>query len=168
MRQPRARSARPNAIRPRSCCSPGRQASTARRAEPEAPAARQAEQPPAQHAGREVLLCDRGVAALPALSELAQVRQHDVAQQRVDGRHREQPVEDRLRPRLVEPVERVGELVAHRRRTQRGRSRCRFLADHVSQREGGRLGGGQSFGEVLSHQAHALDVRGRVEAEAAG
>jgi hypothetical protein len=39
----------------------------------ETPAARQAEQSPAQDANGEVLLCDRGVAALPALSERAQV-----------------------------------------------------------------------------------------------
>ena len=137
-----------------------------RRPEPETPAARQAEQSPAHDAGGEVLLCDRGVTAQPALSELAQIRQDDLAQQRVHGRHGEQPVEDRLRPRLVVPVERVGEIVPHRLGTER--HRCRFVADPGPQRERRRLGGGQAVGEVLAHDTHALDVRGRVEAQAAG
>ena len=113
-----------------------------------------------------MLLSDRGVTAQPALSQLAQIRQDDLAQQRVHGRHGEQPVEDRLRPRLVVPVERVGEIVPHRLGTER--HRCRFVADPGPQRECRRLGGGQAVGEVLAHDTHALDVRGRVEAEAAG
>ena len=35
-------------------------------------------------------------------------------------------------------------------------------------REGRRLGGGHAVGEVLAHDPYALDVRGRVEAQAAG
>ena len=137
-----------------------------RRPEPETPAARQAEQSPAHDAGGEVLLCDRGVTAQPALTELAQVGQDDLAEQRVDGRHGEQPVEDRLRPRLVVAVERVGEIVPHRLGAER--HRCRSVADPRPQREGRRLGGGQAVGDVLAHDTHALDVRGRVEAQAAG
>ena len=40
-------------------------------------------------------------------------------------------------------------------------------ADRGSRREGRRLGGGQSFGEVLSHETDTLDVRWRVEAKTA-
>ena len=43
-----------------------------------------------------------------------------------------------------------------------------LVADPRPQREGRRLGGGQAVGEVLAHDTHALDVRGRVEAQAAG
>jgi len=112
-----------------------------------------------------VLLRDGRVTALPALSQFVQIWQDDVPEQRVHGRHGEQPVKDRLRPRLVELVERVGEIVGDHRRMQRGRAR--WFADDGLRREGRRLGGGQSFGEVLSHETDTLDVRGRVEAKTA-
>ena len=112
-----------------------------RGADPHAPAAGDAEQPATQDGGGEVLLGDRCVAACPALSELAQVGQHDFAQQRLQGGHGQEPVEDRLCPRLVEAVQRVGELFAQRRPGERRRRR--FLADHGARRGGGRLGGGQ-------------------------
>jgi IstB-like ATP binding protein len=56
------------------------------RLKPQVPAASQAEQPSAQHAGGEVLLGDRGVASLPALAELLEVGHDHLAQERLHGR----------------------------------------------------------------------------------
>jgi hypothetical protein len=112
-----------------------------------------------------VLLGDRGVAALPALAELAQVRQDDLGQHRVDGRHCKKAVEDRLCLRLVERIERAGELRAHRLRRRRGAAGvfARLGPEH----EGSRLRGGQAAGQVPAHEADPLQVGRRVQAEAA-
>ena len=148
MRQPRARSASPKAIRPRSWCSPGRQASTASGPSPRPQPRARPSSRPRRTLGGEVLLGDRGLAALPAVSELAQVGQDDVAQERVDGRHGQQPVEDRLRAWLVErgPARRRA-----RRASRRGPARVRAasVADRVADGERGRLRGSQSLREVL-------------------
>ena len=93
------------------------------RAEAAAPAACEAEQPPAEDARREVLLRDRGVAARPALAEIVEVGEHDVGQERVECGDGQRVVEDGLRARLVEAVERVGELLA----AAAGASACRSL-----------------------------------------
>ena len=66
MRQPRARSARPNAISPRSCCSPGAHRQGERAARRPIPAAREPEEPASQELAGEVLLSDRRLAARPS------------------------------------------------------------------------------------------------------
>ena len=127
---------------PRSCCSPGRQASSASGPRPRPqPRARPSSRPRSDARG-EVLLRDRGLAALPALAELVQVRQDDLRQQRVDRRDGEQAVEHRLRARLVEAVERVGE-VAQRRRGA-GAPASAAVAVLGARRQRGRLGRGQA------------------------
>ena len=49
-----------------------------------APVACESEEAPAEQRGGEVLLRDRGFAAFPALAELMQVGNDDIAQERVD------------------------------------------------------------------------------------
>ena len=71
------------------------------RADPATPAAREAEQPPTQYTGGEMLLGDGHLAATPALAELAQIGEEDVRQGRVEGRGSQKAVERRLCPRLV-------------------------------------------------------------------
>ena len=136
------------------------------RAHPQAPAASDAEQPAAQDARGEVLVRDRGLAALPACPELVQVGQDHLAEQRVDGHRGEHPVEDRLGARFVEVVQRDGEILAHRRGRERGRRSG--LGGGGTHRQGGRLRGGQSRVEVLAHDADAIEVRLRIQAQAAG
>src|SRR5205823_12059664 len=98
MRQLRERSASPNAIRPSSCCSPGRHA---RSASPDAaaPVAAQSEQAPAEHVRREVLLRDRRLVALPALPEVVKIEKDNVCEEDVDGRNREQAGDHGMRRR---------------------------------------------------------------------
>ena len=67
MRQPRSRSTRPKAISPRSCRSPGGQASSGERPATRPPVAAEREHAAAQERRREVLLGHRDLAALPAL-----------------------------------------------------------------------------------------------------
>ena len=62
---------------------------------------------------REVLLRDRGLAALPALAELVQVGQQHVARQGVEAQPGDEQVEHDLRPRVVEVVEGLAQLVGH-------------------------------------------------------
>jgi hypothetical protein len=66
------------------------------------PAAREPEQAPAQHCGGEVLLRDRHFLSFPALAELVQVGDDDVAQERVDREPREQVVEHGVGVGVVE------------------------------------------------------------------
>jgi hypothetical protein len=137
-----------------------------RRADPDAPAASKAEQSAPQDSGGKVLVGDRCVAACPALSELARVGQHDLAQQRLQGGHSQEPVEVRLCPWLVEAIQRVGELLTQRRPREHGRSR--LLAGLSAGRGGGRLVSGEPSGDVVLHEPHPRDIRGRVEARAPG
>ena len=65
-----------------------------------------------------MLLGDRCFAALPALSELLEIREDHIGQHSLDCRFGEELVEHRLRPRLVEGVEgggKLGRAVAGRR-----------------------------------------------------
>ena len=96
------------------------------RADAPAPAAREAEQATAKHAGREVLLGDRDLLALPARTEVAQVRKDDLGERCLDRGYCEHPVEDRLRRRLVEAVEGGCELGANVNR----RERSALVVDH--------------------------------------
>ena len=73
---------------------------------PRRPIARQAEHAAAQHPGREVLLRDRDLAALPAPPDLSHRRQNDPGGAGVDREPRQRVVEDRVRARLVEALER--------------------------------------------------------------
>ena len=96
-----------------------------------APAAREPEQPPAYDPRGEVLLRDGGLAACPALAEIVQVGEDDVRERGVERRRGQQPVERRLRPRLVIRVERTPAARratpptrAVRRLARRGRRQC--------------------------------------------
>src|SRR4029079_1036514 len=71
-----------------------------------APAACEPEEAPSKQCGGEVLLRDRHVAALPALAELVEIWNDDVAQERVDRQPREQLVEDGVDAAVVEACER--------------------------------------------------------------
>ena len=73
------------------------------------PAAREGHEPAPDEVAREVLLRDRDLATLPALAELAEVRQEGLLEHDVDGERREETIEGRLRRRVVERVERRGE-----------------------------------------------------------
>ena len=79
-----------------------------------APAASEAEQPAAQHGARKMLLPDRRLAAFPALPELAEVGQHSIAQDGVQGEGGQQPVERSMRAGLVEAIERLPQVIACR------------------------------------------------------
>jgi hypothetical protein len=58
-----------------------------------------------------MLLGDGGVAALPPVAEITEVREDDVAQQRLERERAEKAVERGVRGRLVEPIERRPKLV---------------------------------------------------------
>ena len=113
-----------------------------------------------------MLLRDRGPPGLPAVSELVQVRQRDVGHDRVDGRHREQPVEDRLGTRLVEGGEGVGQLAACGVDLERGAER--FGGPVVRRASAAASAGSQALREVSLHAAHPRKLIERVEAQAAG
>ena len=138
-----------------------------RRADPEAPAASDAEQPAAQDAGGEVLLGDRCVAARPALPELAQVGQDDLA--RAACRRSPRPAAGRGSPgraaRRSGPARRRAPRAAPPETSAGGAASSATTARSAS---GGRLGGGQPVGEVLAHERARARGRRRVEAQAAG
>src|SRR4051794_39369965 len=70
------------------------------------PAAREPEQSAPQDVRCEVLLGHRGLPHLPPSSKLAQVRQHDVAQHRLDAERGRELVEGALRREVIEGVKR--------------------------------------------------------------
>ena len=166
MRQPRERRASPKASRPELVLLTREARQHRQRAEPAAPTAREAQQPPAEDAGGEVLLGNRGLAARPAFSEVVQIWENDLGEDRVDGRHGEYSVDDRLRPGLVEVVEGVGELLPHYPWCKRGGAR--LLAKRRARRQRRRLGGGEAFGEMLLHRSDSLQIGRRVEAQPPG
>jgi hypothetical protein len=140
------------------------------------PAAGQAEQASPQDVGGEVLLRDGQLAALPAVADVVQIRHHDLREQRAQRRDRQQPVEDGLRPGLVERLERAAEVgaraggVERRRPGLRRRPRVR-LSDERGRRlsdERGRLAGRQAIAHVPLHRSHPLQVARRVQPQAAG
>ena len=111
-----------------------------------------------------MLLTDGGAARLPAISELGEIGDHEVAEERVETDRAERPVERRLGSRLVETLESAGELATI------GRSRpvCRrVLGNHLIRQPGG-LGSRESLLLVRAHSADACDVSRRVETEAPG
>ena len=73
------------------------------------PPAGQTRQPSPDHVAREVLLGDRDLAPFPALTQLVQVRQHDVAERRRQREVRQQPIEYALRRGFVEVVQRAAQ-----------------------------------------------------------
>jgi hypothetical protein len=79
-------------------------------ARPLAPAPPEPKQPAPEDVAREMLLRDACVAALPRLTEIVEVRQHDVAQDSIDAERGEQPVEHDVCPALGEAGEGVGQL----------------------------------------------------------
>ena len=130
MRQPRARSASPNAIRPRSCCSPGRQASTAAgpipRPQPRArPSSRPRRTPEAK--------CSWATDASPRAQRSPSSRRYGRTTS-LSSVSTVATASSRSRIACARgssnAVQRVGELFAQRRRRQRGRRR--FLGDHGS------------------------------------
>ena len=133
------------------------------RTETASPASTESEQPASEYRGREVLLSDRYLASLPAIAQIVQVGEHDLGQHRVERRHAEQRIEDRLGERLVERLQRGREVPAD----GLGFERHRLLLSG-SQRESRGLGRGEPFREVLLHEAHALEVFVGVETKTAG
>ena len=114
------------------------------RADPAVPPAREAEQPPAEELRREVLLRDRGVTALPAVTELAEDLHHGFVEHRVEAPVREQPVEGRVRAGVVEAVECLAQRVD---RLLRGDpARLGHPAGDLRS-----LPGGQTAGQELPH-----------------
>jgi hypothetical protein len=75
------------------------------------PSPGEASQPPAQQVAGEVLLGDAGLPAFPAVPEMGQVRQQRVPQDGLRGETGEQSVERLLRPRLIQPVQAVGQVL---------------------------------------------------------
>ena len=80
------------------------------------PAPGDPEQPAANDVGCEVLLGHRDLATLPPGSEVAQVRHDDLGEEDIECDLCEESVEDRMRTRLVEPLECGRELVDCARR----------------------------------------------------
>ena len=163
MRQPRWRSASPNSRQPEVVALARRAGQQRARPHAAVPAPGQRDQPPAQHHAREVLLRDRGLAALPALAQLAQVGQQHVARQGVEAQPGDEQVEHDLRPRVVEVVEGLAQLVGHAfqrwgqpggRRLGREHQACGLARRHPGT-------------EVAHHRLHAILVGRGVEAEAA-
>ena len=65
-----------------------------------APAAAEPEQPAPENVAREVLLCDRRLAARPGLAKLVEVRKNDLGEHRVDAECAQQPIEHGVGPTL--------------------------------------------------------------------
>ncbi len=117
-----------------------------------------------------MLLGDRDLAPFPALTQLVQVRQHDVPERRRQREVREQPIEYALRRGFVEVVQRAAqrtcELVqfgaASLVRTEPDAAR---LGAEVRFGDRGprRLRCRQSLGEVELHAANAVFVGAGVE-----
>ena len=131
-----------------------------------APAARQPQHPAANETRRKVLLADRRLAAPPPVAELAEIGKEHIDEKRVARRRRESAIDGRLRRRLVEPLDRRGELGPGGCGGERGNGRLRSVS---SVRDlGRRLGGGQTVRQVLLHEPDALEVVEGVEPQTAG
>jgi hypothetical protein len=124
----------PKIISAMSCSSPGGQAREAA----------------ADEVAGEVLGGDAGRPALPALAEVCEVGQDDIAQDGRQGQLGHEPVQDGLRGRLVEGVQSPAE--PGEGRAARGR-RAGMGARAISERGARRLGRGQPFGQVCLHAA---------------
>lgn len=164
MRQPRSRRPMPKQSRPRSWRSDGGQASSARGPMPRSnPRAR-----PSSRPWRTALAkCSwpTETSPLPAVPEVLQVRQDDVAQHGLDAERREQAVDDGLSLDVVEALERLPELGAGGGQRVVGLGRRR--ADGGAQGHPGGDGRGVPLGEVPLHGAHARLVARAVEPEPA-
>ena len=102
-----------------------------------------------------MLLRDRHFVSFPALAELVEVGDDDVAQERVDREPREQVVEDGVGVGVVEALERGGKLVLG------GRSGdLLVVASCCLGGQDGGFGGGVAIGEVVLHRLHACEVVG--------
>ena len=75
------------------------------------PAAGEAEEPPPEEVAGEVLVGNRRLASLPAVAQLAQVRQDHIAEDRLQGQVRQQPVDCHVRGCLVETVQRLPQAI---------------------------------------------------------
>jgi hypothetical protein len=130
------------------------------RARAAVPAARQAEQAPAQQVRREVLLRHGDLASLPSCAELAQERQHDIGEHGARGVIGEEAVEGGMRSCVVELLERPAQLGGGCRDVRsldavRSARLARRLPRRLCRREAGR--------EQLAHPPHPPDVVVRVE-----
>ena len=140
--------ARPNAINPRSCCSPGRQARSARAAPAAAPASRKPEQAATEDGGRE---CSCAMEASPRCHRSpssCRYRKHHVAEQ-VEAR----------RARGIEHAWANGSSnassAAPRSPRRRGIDAERFGLVWALGRERRRFGRGEPVGEMALHAARA-------------
>ena len=163
MRKPRERRSRPKTISGRSCSSPGAQASRTRGPPPSSHPRASPSSRPRMTLLAKCSCADRRLARLPPLSESVQVRQDDLAEQRLDGVDGEQAVELALCSTLVEPVEGSAESAGVR--VERSTGRGGVLRRGRGEPRG--LGRGQAGGEVRLHAADAFLVRRGVEPKAA-
>src|SRR5581483_11878046 len=90
---------------------PGSAREDRERPDASSPAACEPEEAPTKQRGGEVLLRDRHLAALPTLAQLVQIRNDDVAEERVDRQPSEQRVEDGVGVAVVEACQRSRKLV---------------------------------------------------------
>jgi hypothetical protein len=128
------------------------------------PAPRETQETTAEEVAGEVLFSNAGAARLPAISELGEIGDHEVAQKRVETDRRERAVERLLGTRLIEALESTGEIASIRR----GRAvRGGLLRTLVSGQPGG-LGSREPLVLVPAHSHDACLVRCRVQAEPAG
>ena len=110
-----------------------------------------------------MLLGDGHVAPLPALAELVEVGQQDVAEHDVDRQRGEEPVECLLGAGLVEAVERGSEV----RAVGGGGRRPDGLGHVFGEREACGFRREEAALEVCPHRKHAGDILFAVEPEAA-
>ena len=138
---------------------------------PAAPAAGQPREPAADEVAGEMLQGHAGRPALPALAELSEVGQHDIAQ---DGRHGQigqEPVQHGLRGRHIESVQCLPEPGGGLTPCGLGEARPGEIAKGgnriAAERGACRLGRGQPIGEISLHPADPPLVRLGVQPEAA-
>src|SRR3954452_21188749 len=110
-----------------------------------------------------MLLGDRDLATLPALAELVQVGEDDLAEERVEAHRAEQRVEHRLRVGLVEVLEGRAEVSSRGAGVEDGRA----WFGEALRRERGRFRRCDAFGQVPLHAQHSLEVVSAVEPESA-
>ena len=121
------------------------------------PPTREGHEPAPDEVAREVLLRDRDLTTLPAVAELAEVRQESLFEHDVHGEGREEAIEGRLRRRIVERLERRG-----KRGRRVGQRRLREPGP-VGDDEPRRLCCREAPVEVRAHLQDAADVLVAVE-----
>ena len=143
-----------------SCISPGAQASRARGPVPRPREPGKSKQPAADEVTRKVLLTDLGLALLPALADLLQDGQHDLAKRFLEAKRSQALVEHRVGGGFVPAADRRkqagGEILEHSLRRALVLECCP-----------GGLRGRKALLDPGSHPLHPRSVGRRVEPKAA-